>query len=108
MKLLVTTTSSLEGYKILEYKGIVRGLVVHSINIAEGISTAFSSIAGGRNRSLIRNCEAARSEAFQQAQKEAMTLRTNAIIGLKYDSSTFGGFSEVLCYGTAVVVEKQE
>jgi len=105
----VTTTSSLDGYVIKAYKGVVRGIVVRSPTIAQGIAGGLKDIIGGHIGAYTEMCEQARKQAYDQMIAHARELGANAIVGTKYDASEVGSrtsATEVLCYGTAVVVGK--
>jgi uncharacterized protein YbjQ (UPF0145 family) len=104
---LVTTTFGLDGYKVVKSLGVVRGITVRSRsvigNIAGGIQAAF----GGNITVYTELCEHARAEAFDLMIQHAQQLGANAIIGVRYDANdVMEGITEVLAYGTAVVVEK--
>jgi uncharacterized protein YbjQ (UPF0145 family) len=88
--------------------GVVRGIVVRSRSIVGNIGAAFQTIVGG-NISIYRElCEKARADAFTHALQHAEALGANAVIGVRYDATEVGqGVTEVLCYGTAVVVEPE-
>jgi uncharacterized protein YbjQ (UPF0145 family) len=106
--MIVTTTMNLEGYRIKEYKGIVRGITVRSPTISQGILGGLKGILGGQIGAYTEMCEQAREQAYQLLIQHAQELRANAIIGLCYDASEVVGrqsATEVLCYGTAVVIE---
>jgi uncharacterized protein YbjQ (UPF0145 family) len=107
----VTTTLSFEGYRIKEYKGVVRGIIVRAPTIGQGIMGGLKSIIGGNIGAYTEMCEQAREEAFDLLVQHATERGANAIIGMHYDASDIGGghgsgkATEVLCYGTAVVIE---
>ena len=106
----VTTTLAFEGYRITEYKGIARGIVVRAPTISQGIMGGLKSIIGGNIGAYTEMCEQAREEAFDLLVQHAAGRGANAIVGLHYDASDIGGghrggATEVLCYGTAVVIE---
>jgi uncharacterized protein YbjQ (UPF0145 family) len=108
MSIPVTTTFTFEGYRITAYKGIVRGIIVRAPTIAQGILGGLKSIVGGRIGAYTEMCEQARQQAFDLLVEHAQATGANAIIGLRYDASDVGGktsATEVLCYGTAVVIE---
>ncbi len=108
MAMQVTTTLDFEGYRIKEYKGIVRGLTVRAPTIAQGILGGLKSIIGGRIGAYTEMCEQARRQAYDLLIEHAQGLGANAIVGFRYDASEVVGresATEVLCYGTAVVVE---
>ncbi len=102
----ITTTFTVEGYRIARYLGVVRGIIVRSPTIAQGIFGGLKSIVGGRIGAYTEMCDQARQQAYDLMLDHAGSLGANAIIGMCYDASEVGqGASEVLCYGTAVVIE---
>ena len=104
-----TTTFSIDGYRITEYKGLVRGIVVRSPTIGQGIMGGLKSIVGGQIGAYTEMCEQARQQAYDRLVEHATALGANAIVGLRYESSEVGvqgSATEVLCYGTAVVVQR--
>jgi uncharacterized protein YbjQ (UPF0145 family) len=107
----VTTTFTIEGYRIVRYLGIVRGLVVRAPTIAQGILGGLKSIVGGRIGAYTEMCEQTRRQAYDLLTDHARALGANAVVGLRYDASEIGGktasATEVLCYGTAVVIEPE-
>lgn len=106
--MLVTTTFDIEGYRIIEYKGIVRGIIVRSPTIMQGFWSNLKSIIGGRIGSLTHMCETAREQAYNLMIDHAKELGANAIIGMRYDASEVAArhsATEVLCYGTAVILQ---
>ncbi len=109
--MIVTTTFELAGYRIREYKGLVRGIIVRSPTIRQGCLGGFAQILGGQIAAYAEMCEQARQQALDQIIEHAQALGANAIVGLRYDASEIGGqrasATEVLCYGTAVVVERE-
>ncbi|HTT68654.1 MAG TPA: YbjQ family protein [Gemmatimonadales bacterium] len=105
----VTTTFSIDGYRILEYKGLVRGIVVRAPTIGQGIMGGLKSIVGGQIGAYTEMCEQTRQQAYDRLVEHAGALGANAILGLRYESSEVGrqaSATEVLCYGTAVVVQR--
>lgn len=105
--MLVTTTFTIEGREIIEYKGIVRGIIVRSPTITQGISGGLKRIIGGRIGAYTEMCEQTRSEAYELLVEHAYQLGANAVVGFRYDASevvSTASATEVLCYGTAVVV----
>jgi uncharacterized protein YbjQ (UPF0145 family) len=106
--MFVTTTFTIEGYAIREYKGIVRGIVVRSPTLVQGLLGSLKQIVGGRIGAYTQMCEQTREAAYNQMVEHARLLGANAIVGTRYDGSDVtsgsGGATEVLCYGTAVVV----
>jgi len=110
MGIQVTTTFTFEGYRIKEYKGVVRGIVVRSPTIAQGILGGLKNIIGGNIESYAEMCEQARRHAYDKLLEHAGQVGANAIIGMRYDASDVGNqtsATEVLCYGTAVVIEPE-
>ena len=105
----VTTTFSIEGYAIAEYKGVVRGIVVRSPTIAQGIMGSLKNIIGGRIGAYTGMCEETRRQAFEAMLDHARELGADAIVGVRYDASEVvsrESATEVLCYGTAVVLRR--
>jgi len=108
MTIPVTTTFTIEGFRIQRYLGIVRGITVRSPTIAQGFMGGLKSIVGGRIGAYTEMCEQARQQAYDLIIDHAVAIGANAIVGLRYDASevTQKG-TEVLCYGTAVVIEPE-
>lgn len=104
---LVTTTFALDGYRVVRQLGLVRGITVRSRSIVGNIGAGIQTLFGG-NISLYQElCEKARQEAFDIMLMHAGQMGANAIIGMRYDANEVAaGVTEVLAYGTAVVVEK--
>lgn len=108
MGIAVSTTFSVEGYRIKEYKGVVRGIIVRAPTIAQGILGGLKNIIGGRIGAYTEMCEQARQQAYDLMLRHAQELGANAVVGFRYDASEVvsrGSATEVLCYGTAVVIE---
>jgi uncharacterized protein YbjQ (UPF0145 family) len=106
-KALVTTNNILDGYQITKNLGVVRGISVRSRSLIGNIGAMFQTIGGGNISILTELCEKARSEAFDLLLKHADDLGANAIIAMRYDSNeVMSGVTEVLAYGTAVVVRR--
>jgi uncharacterized protein YbjQ (UPF0145 family) len=108
MDIPVTTTFAIEGYRIKEYRGVVRGIIVRAPTIAQGIMGGLKSIIGGRIGAYTQMCEQTRQQAYELMLDHARAMGANAVVGLAFDASDLGGKSgatEVLCYGTAVVIE---
>lgn len=105
----VSTTFTIEGYRIRQYLGVVRGIIVRSPTISQGILGGLKSIIGGNIGSYTEMCEQARQQAYDLLLQHARQLGANAVVGLRYDASEIGSArtsaTEVLCYGTAVVLE---
>lgn len=105
MSIAVTTTNSIEGIAIKQYLGVVRGIVVRSPTITQGIMGGLKSIIGGKIGAYAEMCEHAREEAYQIMMEHAQTLGANAVICMRYDATELGqAGTEVLCYGTAVIL----
>lgn len=105
---MVTSAFTLTGFRVVRSLGIVRGLTVRSASIGGQFAAAWKQIVGGNVGALIRVCEHARTEAFLITLDHAAQLGANAIIGFAYDTTEIGqGITEVLAYGTAVLVEPE-
>lgn len=107
--MIVTTTFTVEGYSIIEYKGLVRGIIVRAPTIAQGIIGGLKNIIGGRIGAYTEMCEQARQTAYDEMVEHAAQLGANAVVGVHYDAAevvSTGSATEVLCYGTAVVIAK--
>lgn len=109
MSFPVTTTFTIEGYRIKQYLGVVRGITVRAPTISQGILGGLKSIIGGNIGAYTEMCEQARMQAYALLVDHARALGANAVVGLRYDASEIGSkgsaATEVLCYGTAVVIE---
>ena len=108
----VTTTFTIEGYRIRRYLGVVRGIIVRSPTITQGILGGLKSIIGGQVGAYTQMCEQTRQQAYDLLIDHARSVGANAIVGLRYDASEIGGgrsssATEVLCYGTAVQIEPE-
>jgi len=104
----VTTAFTLDGYKITKNLGLVRGIVVRSRSIFGTIGAGLQTIVGGNITLLAELCEKTREQAFEKMCAHADELGANAIVGVRYDATeVMQSVTEVLCYGTAVYVEKQ-
>jgi uncharacterized protein YbjQ (UPF0145 family) len=107
-ELIVTTGNEIENHRIERYLGVVRGIVVRSPSIGKAFIGAFKSLAGGNIKEYIEVCEAARHEAYLNMLGHAREIGANAIVGMRYDATEFmQGATEVLAYGTAVVVQRR-
>ena len=105
--LLITTSTSLEGYRVVKQLGLVRGITVRSRSIVGNIAGGFMTLFGGRSSIYTELCEKAREEALQLMMQHGREMGCNAIINMRYDANeVMSGLTEVLAYGTAVVVEK--
>jgi len=105
--IIVTTGSEVAGYRVAEYLGIVRGIVVRATSLGQGIVGAFKQLGGGNIEEYVQVCEAARQEAYLLMMKHAQDLGAHAILAMRYDATEFvAGATEVLAYGTAVRLER--
>src|SRR5262249_54276688 len=105
--MLVTTTFTIEGYRITDTKGLVRGIIVRSPTILQGIFGGLKGIIGGENGAHTPTCGQARGQACASMVEHAREMGANAIVGVHYDAAGVEATAtEVLCYGTAVVVQK--
>lgn len=104
---LVTTTFSLEGFKVVKHLGVVRGIIVRSRSVFGTIGGSLQTLFGGNISLFTELCEKTRVDSYELMIQHAQNLGANAILGVRYDTTELlSGVSEVLCYGTAVVVEK--
>ncbi len=104
---MVTTSFTLDGYKVSRSLGVVRGITVRSRSLLGNIAGGFQTLFGGKISIYVQLCEQTREEAFQQMMEHASERGANAIINMRYDANeVMNGVTEVLAYGTAVVVEK--
>lgn len=107
-KRFVTTSFEFQGYNIVEYQGLVRGIVVRSRSIVGNIGAGLQSLVGGNITLYTELCENTREDAFNLMMEHAEEIGANAIIGVRYDANDVAqGITEVLCYGTAVRIEKK-
>ena len=105
---MTTTAFTLDGYRITKNLGIVRGIVVRSRSIFGTIGGSLQTLLGGNISLFTELCEKTRSDAYAMMLAHAHELGANAVIGLRYDATEImQGVSEVLCYGTAVAVERE-
>ncbi len=104
--MLVATTNDLAGYRVVRHLGVARGLTVRSRNIVAGLGAFLQTMKGGNITIYTRLAEQARQEAYDLLVAHAKSMGANAIIGMRYDANEINaGVTEVLAYGTAVVVE---
>src|SRR5215471_12671842 len=102
----VTTAFTLDGYRITQNLGLVRGIIVRSRSIFGTIGASLQTIVGGNITLLTELCEKTREQAFERMVDHAVQMGADAIIGARYDATeVMQGVTEVLCYGTAVVAE---
>jgi len=103
---MTSTAFEVPGYKITGNRGIVRGVLVRSRSIFGNIGAAFQTLAGGNITLYTELCEKTRRDAFELMIQHAEIVGGNAVIGVRYDTTeVMSGVTEVICYGTAVIVE---
>lgn len=104
---LTTKAFTLDGYKVVRNLGVVRGIMVRSRSIFGTIGGSLQTILGGNISLFTSLCDKTRGEAFDLMLGHAQQLGANAIVGIRYDATkVMNGVTEVLCYGTAVLVER--
>lgn len=103
---MVTTTNDLAGWRVVRTLGIVRGITVRSRSVVGNIGAALQTLVGGNITLFTELCERAREEAFELMMQHAAALGANAVLAMRYDANeVMQGVTEVLAYGTAVVVD---
>ena len=103
---MATTTFTLEGYRVTRQLGIVRGIIVRSRSVFGTIGAGLQTLVGGDITVFTTLCEETRAHAFERLLEHAAAMGANAILGVRYDATeVMQSVTEVLCYGTAVVVE---
>jgi uncharacterized protein YbjQ (UPF0145 family) len=103
---MTSTTFDLPGYRVVRGLGVVRGLTVRSRGLAGQMAAGLRTLVGGKIHEYVVMCEEARGEAFDLMLEHAQKVGANAIIGVRYDATELSeSMTEVLAYGTAVVVE---
>ena len=103
---MTTTAFELDGYKVTRGLGIVRGIVVRSRSVVGNFFAGIQTMIGGNITLYTDLCEQTREEAFDLMLQHAQQIGANAVVGVRYDATeVMQGVTEVLCYGTAVVVE---
>ena len=104
---MTTTAFTLDGFKVTRNLGVVRGITVRSRSIVGTVGGSLQTLLGGNISLFTSLCEKTRAEAFEMMITHAHELGANAVVGVRYDATELmNGVTEVLCYGTAVVVEK--
>jgi uncharacterized protein YbjQ (UPF0145 family) len=104
---MTTTTFELDGYRVTKTLGVVRGIIVRSRSIIGNFAAGLQTLVGGNITLLTELCEKTRNDAFDLMAQHAAELGANAVVGVRYDATeVMQGVTEVLAYGTAVVVEK--
>jgi len=105
---LTTTTFGLEGYRVVRQLGVARGITVRSRGLVGQFAASLRTIGGGKIHEYVELCEQTRKEAFDLMVAEAEEMGGNAVVGIRYDATEMAeNMTEVLCYGTVVVVERQ-
>ncbi len=105
---MTTTAFQLDGYRVTKNLGIVRGIIVRSRSVFGTMGASFQTLFGGNITLFSELCERTREDAFAMMMQHAEDQGANAVIGVRYDATELmAGVSEVLCYGTAVVVERE-
>src|SRR6185503_11443050 len=103
---MTTTAFTIDGYRIVQNRGAVRGISVRARSIFGTIGGSLQTLVGGNITLFSDLCERTRADAFSQMLDHAQQLGANAVIGIRYDATEMmNSVTEVLCYGTAVVVE---
>ena len=103
---MVSTTNELAGFRILRQLGVVRGITVRSRSVIGNIGAALQTLVGGNITLYTELCERTREEAFELMVRHAAEIGANAVVAMRYDANeVMQGVTEVLAYGTAVVVE---
>jgi uncharacterized protein YbjQ (UPF0145 family) len=102
----VTTAFEFEGHRIVSYRGVVRGITVRSRNLIVNLGATIQTLFGGNITLYTELCERARQEAFDLMLEHAARVGANAVVAMHYDANEVAaGVTEVLAYGTAVVIE---
>jgi len=106
--MIVVTTENIIGYKVIEVKGQVFGLIVRSRGLGGNIMAGLRSLVGGEIHEYTSMLEDARKQAIDRLVKNATAMGANAVVMMRFDSSEIGqNMSEVLAYGTAIIIEKE-
>ena len=106
---MTTTAFELDGYNVTRNLGVVRGIIVRSRSVLGSFAASLQTIVGGNITILTELCEKTRNDAYDLMIQHAAQMGANAIIGVRYDATeVMQGVTEVLCYGTAVVVEPKK
>ena len=105
--MLIVTTNDAPGYRVMKTLGLVRGITVRSRNAISDMVGGLQSMLGGRVETYVRLAETSRAEALQEMVEHARAMGANAVIAMRYEANEImEGVTEVLAYGTAVVVEE--
>ena len=104
---LITTAFNIDGYKVKQNLGVVRGIVVRSRSVFGTIGASLQTLVGGNITLFTELCEKTRNDSFELMVKHAEELGANGVVGFRYDANeVMSGVTEVLAYGTAVILEK--
>ena len=107
--MIITTGNDIEGGKVVQYLGVVRGIVVRATSIGAGFIGGLKALGGGNIEEFTRICKQARQDAFNRMVQHAQEIGADAIIGMRYDATEFSDtITEVLAYGTAVKLTNRE
>ncbi len=107
--LWVTTGNGFDGYRVVRQLGVVRGLMIRSRSVVGNLGAGFQQFVGGRQTVYMKMSDHARQEAFDLMVLHAAALGANAVVAMRYDSNELApGVSEILAYGTAVVIVTQD
>jgi uncharacterized protein YbjQ (UPF0145 family) len=105
---MTTTAFDLHGHRITRNLGVVRGITVRSRSIFGTLGASLQTLVGGNITLFTELCEKTRGEAFDMMVRHAQEIGANAVVGIRYDATeVMQGVTEVLCYGTAVVVQAE-
>jgi uncharacterized protein YbjQ (UPF0145 family) len=105
-KMIVATTNDITGHRVTRYLGVVRGITVRSRSIVGNVGAGIQALFGGNITLYTSLCERARQEAYELMVQHAEEMGANAVIAMRYDANEIAaGITEVLAYGTAVVVD---
>ena len=106
--MLIVTTNDIPGHRVVRTLGLVRGITVRSRNLISDAIGGIQSMIGGRVGAYVKLAEASRAEAYDELVQHAQAMGANAVIGMRYEANEImEGVTEVLAYGTAVVVEPE-
>src|SRR6266849_632442 len=106
---MITTAFELDNYRISRTLGVVRGIIVRSRSVIGTIGASLQTLIGGNITLLTELCEKTRNDAYDLMIQHAAQMGANAIVGIRYDATeVMQGVTEVLCYGTALVVEPKK
>jgi len=106
--MLTSTTPDIAGYRVVRHLGVVRGVTVRARGLGGQLAAGLRALAGGKIHEYVVLCEETRKEAFDLMVQNAQELGASAIVGIRYDATEMAeNMTEVLAYGTAVVVEPQ-